>query len=348
MKAFDVEVKSEKDADLLAQIQSRLDNLTKPPSSLGRLENFVRQYCLCRGNADARIRKKSLFVFAGDHGITSEGVAPFPREVTVQMVENMLAGGAAVTVMARMAHIDYRVVDMGVDRLFSPHEYLIDKKVASGTRSFLAGCAMEADLCQSAVRRGVSLCDDYEFDIAAIGEMGIGNTSSASALFALLLDKNGEDTVGRGTGADGELLRKKRRVVGEAVRFHRSHWDGTALDALRRVGGYEIAGMTGFILGCAEKRVPVVVDGFIATAASICAVSMNACVKKCLFFGHVSDEQFHRFVLEYLGVKPVLELGMCLGEGTGAVLGMQIIEQALNCYHNMATFSSAGVSNRDA
>jgi nicotinate-nucleotide--dimethylbenzimidazole phosphoribosyltransferase len=178
--------------------------------------------------------------------------------------------------------------------------------------------------------------------------MGIGNTSSASALCALLLGRDGSDAVGAGTGATGSLLETKRRVIDAAVRFHRDQWDNTAEDALRRVGGFEIAGMTGYMLGCAARRVPVVVDGFIATAAALCAIKMQPAVSDYLFFGHVSDEQFHKNVLEELGVSAILNLGMRLGEGSGAVLGVQILEQAMNCYHNMATFSSAGVSNRDS
>jgi nicotinate-nucleotide--dimethylbenzimidazole phosphoribosyltransferase len=176
--------------------------------------------------------------------------------------------------------------------------------------------------------------------------MGIGNSSSASALFALLLDKDGASTVGKGTGAEGELLDRKREIIRKSVEFHKQLWNGTAFDALCRVGGYEIAGMTGFILGCASMKKPVVVDGFITTASALVAIKLAPAVKDYLFFGHVSNEQFHRSVLSETGSDAILQLEMRLGEGTGAALSMHIIEQALNCYHQMATFSSAKVTNR--
>ncbi|KMQ49643.1 Nicotinate-nucleotide--dimethylbenzimidazole phosphoribosyltransferase [Chitinispirillum alkaliphilum] len=346
MSTVEIEVSKTANPELESSVKTRLDNLTKPPGSLGRLEEFVLKYCLCRGNADAKVNRKSLKIFASDHGITAQGVAPFPKEVTVQMVHNMLGGGAAVVVMCKSAGVEYRVIDVGVDGDFDRHDLLICKKVSRGTESFYSDCAMSREECDSALRTGIEIASKEESDITAVGEMGIGNTSSASALYALLLDVDGASTVGMGTGAVGALYEKKCRVIDEAVCFHRETWDGTAVDALRRVGGYEIAAMTGYIIGCAQKRIPVVIDGFIATASALCAIKMEPTVLDYLFFGHVSDEQFHRNVLDSLGVKPILELGMRLGEGTGAVLAMQIIEQALNCYHNMATFASAGVSDR--
>jgi len=329
------------------EIQKRLDDLTKPPGSLGKLESFVMRYCLCKGSADAKLEKKSIHVFAADHGITAEGVSPYPKEVTVQMVLNMLNGGAAVSVMARHAAISCTVVDMGIAQTLPAHPMLIDKKVAMGTASFLTACAMSDTACLQAIEHGIALGKTLDSDIAAIGEMGIGNTSSASALYALLLQTSGSQTVGRGTGATGALLEQKQNIIDRAVQFHRSQWDHTPLDALCRVGGLEIAGMAGFILGCAQARIPVIIDGFIASAAALCASAMHPDAKEYLFFGHVSDEQFHRVALQQMQADPILQLNMRLGEGTGAVLAMQLIEQALTCYHSMATFSSAGVSNRD-
>jgi nicotinate-nucleotide--dimethylbenzimidazole phosphoribosyltransferase len=261
------------------------------------------------------------------------------------MVLNMLSGGAAVSVMCRQAGVEYKVVDMGVASDFADHEKLLKHKVAPGTRSFLHGSAMTPEECCRAVDAGRLVAIELNCDIAAIGEMGIGNTSSASALVALVLGVDGSTAVGRGTGAEGELLDRKRRVIHEAVKFHRLQSEGSPMEA--QVGGFEIAGMVGFIFGCAQRRIPVVVDGFIATAAALVASEDQPSVKDYLFWGHVSEEQFHRSVLEKLGARPILQLGMRLGEGTGAVLALQVIEQALNCYHLMATFSSAGVSNRD-
>lgn len=333
---------------LREQVQRRLDDLTKPPGSLGMLEDLVLRYCLCSGMAQPSIDRKALCVFAADHGITAEGVSPYPAEVTAQMVENMLRGGAAVAVMCRHAGVAYRVVDMGVKADLTPHERLIDRKIAPGTASFLNGYAMSEQQVRSALEAGIALGKEEHCSVAGVGEMGIGNTSSASALCALLLDKSGKETAGAGTGTSGPALERKRHVIDAAVGFHRKQWDGTAEDALRRVGGFEIAGMTGYILGCAAGRIPVVIDGFIATASALCAMKTSPHVKDYLFFGHVSDEHFHRAVLDAVEARPVLDLGMRLGEGTGAILGMQVIEQALHCYREMATFSSAGVSNRGA
>lgn len=348
MPTLTTTIPATENVSLQKTVQTRLDNLTKPQGSLGRLEEFVMRFCLCRGSADASIKKKTLMVFAGDHGITAEGVASFPTEVTAQMVHNMLSGGAAVTVMCNKAGVDYHVVDMGVIAQFNHHHLLLDYKVAKGTKSFLNAVAMTKEQCTAAVEAGLAIAQTLECDIAAVGEMGIGNTSAASALLALLLDKSAVSTVGKGAGADAQLLERKQRIIAEAVRFHREQWDGSPMDALRRVGGYEIAGMMGFILGCAQRRIPVVVDGFITTSSALCAVKMVPVVKEYLFFGHASDEHFHRTILRELQVRPILELDMRLGEGTGAVLAMQIIEQALHCYHTMATFTSAGVSNRDS
>jgi nicotinate-nucleotide--dimethylbenzimidazole phosphoribosyltransferase len=333
-------------ASLSKKIAARLDDLTKPPRSLGRLEEFALQYCLCRKSEEARITRSGMYVFAGDHGITAEGVAPYPKEVTTQMVHNMVAGGAAISVMCRNAGIDCTVVDMGVDADFTPAPGLHIAKVGRGTRSFLRESAMTNPECERAVAAGMSLAQSCEADLCGIGEMGIGNTSSASALCALLMGCDGAETVGRGAGAEGAVLDKKRHVIADAVTFHRREWNKTPLDALRRVGGYEVAGMVGFILGCAKKRIPVVVDGFIATTAALTVVKAAPVAKEYLFFGHASNEQFHRRVLSSLGVRPILDLDMRLGEGTGAALAMQIIAQAMNCYHQMATFSSAGVSGR--
>jgi len=328
-------------------VQYRLDNLTKPQGSLGRLEEMVLQYCLARDSEDAIIRRKKCFVFAADHGITDEKVTPFPREVTVQMVLNMLSGGAAVTVMCANSGVECSVVNMGVDGVFDPHPRLIERSIGRGTRNFHSEAAMSDAECCKAIDAGYWLGIETDADICAIGEMGIGNSSSASALYSMLLGTDAVLTVGKGTGADGALLERKRRVIAESLSIHFGQWDGTPFDAIRRVGGFEIAAMTGFIIGCAAKRIPVVIDGFIASVSALCALKMYPDIYGYLFWGHTSNEQFHKAALDSIEVKPVLNLGMRLGEGTGAVLAMTIIEQALNCYHQMASFGSAGVSNRD-
>jgi len=330
--------------DLEKEIVNRLNNLTKPIGSLGRLEEFALRYCLCRGNAGAQLSRMKIFTFAGDHGITEENVTPYPSEVTYQMVLNMVHGGAAISVMCRKAGIDCAVVDMGVKGAFQQFSGLLIRKIAPGTRNFKKELAMSDEECLKALYAGYDLAQGSACDLLGIGEMGIGNTSSASALYSLLLDLDPEDTIGAGTGSVGAFLEKKKQVVRDGVLFHRREWDHTPLGALRRVGGFEIAGMTGMILGGAESRIPVVVDGFVATAAALVAVKMEPAAKGYLFFAHASAEHFHKPFLASQGIRPILSLDMRLGEGTGSVLAMQIIAQAMECYHRMATFDSAGVS----
>jgi nicotinate-nucleotide--dimethylbenzimidazole phosphoribosyltransferase len=335
------------DEALEREILDRLNNLTKPIGSLGRLEEFALRYCLCRGNAGAPLSRMKIFTFAGDHGITEENITPYPSEVTYQMVLNMVGGGAAISVMCKKAGIDCTVVDMGVKSSFQEFPGLLIKKIAGGTSNFKKGPAMSNEECLKALEVGKDLAKGSDSDLLGIGEMGIGNTSSASALYSLLLDVDPEETIGAGTGSVGVLLDKKKQVVRDAVLLHRREWDRTPLEALRRVGGFEIAGMTGMILGGAENRTPVVIDGFVATAAALVAMKMEPEVKDYLFFAHASAEQFHKPFLASQDIEPILSLNMRLGEGTGSVLAMQIIAQAMECYHRMATFDSAGVSGKE-
>jgi nicotinate-nucleotide--dimethylbenzimidazole phosphoribosyltransferase len=338
---------STKGASLEKKIKEHLDDLTKPPGSLGRLEEFVLQYCLCRGDADAKLNAMHMFTFAADHGITDEKVAPFPKEVTKQMVLNMVNGGAAISVLCKNADIEYNVVDMGVDADFAINsEVLLKHKVANGTKSFLGGPAMTKKQGEQAMLAGYELGKNCGADMVGVGEMGIGNSSSASALYSLFLDIDPEKTVGAGTGASGDFLLHKKKVINDAVTFHKKKWDGSGFDGLCRLGGFEIAGIAGLIFGAAEKRIPTVVDGFISCAAALVAMEMNPVVQDYLFFAHVSSEKFHRDFLNTISAKPILNLDMRLGEGTGAAIAMQIIQQAMNCYHQMATFSSAGVANK--
>ncbi len=334
------------DEELKRKIIDHLNDLTKPQGSLGRLEEFTLKYCLCRGRADASIDSMKVFTFAGDHGITEENITPFPSEVTPQMVLNMAHGGAAVSVMCRNAGIDYSVVDIGVNADFEDIRGLEKQKVAGGTKNFKIGPAMSIDECKQAIEIGSVLGRNTHADLVGAGEMGIGNTSSASALYSLLLDLDAEETVGPGTGSTGDLLEKKKAVITAAIEKHKKEWDGSPFDALCRVGGYEIAGIAGLIFGCASQGTPVVIDGFISSSAALLAMRMKPVTRDYLFFSHASAETFHKSFLEREGIRPILSLGMKLGEGTGAVLAMQIIAQAMACYNNMATFSSAGVSNR--
>jgi len=325
-------------------IQAHLDDLTKPKGSLGKLESFAMQYCMCRNSATARIKNPQLFTVAADHGITAQNITPFPKEVTQQMTLNMLQGGAAVSVMCKNANIRYSVVDAGVDADFPDHPLLIKRKIAYGTEDFSTTSAMSYEQCGDALRAGATLATQSEADLIGIGEMGIGNSASASALYALLLDLNADTTTGAGTGSVGDLLVHKTVTIQKALDLHRKEWDFSPFDALRRCGGLEIAMISGMILGAASGRIPVVVDGFISGVAALCAIRLKPEVRDYLFFSHVSAEKFHREFYNREGIEPVFDLEMRLGEGTGAVIAMQIIFQALNCYHEMATFSSALVS----
>jgi nicotinate-nucleotide--dimethylbenzimidazole phosphoribosyltransferase len=340
-------IATEIDNGLIKTIQIKLDNLTKPVGSLGTLEQIVMHYCCCRNDSNAVISSPQMYVFAADHGITAEGVSPYPKEVTTQMVLNMLGGGAAINVVCKNAGIGCTVVDVGVDSDFADHPTLLKRKVARGTGSFLNDTAMTAEQCQAALQVGYDIGSGADASLFGIGEMGIGNTSAAAALVGLLLNKNADETAGMGTGATGALFQKKCRIIDNALVYHRKGWDGSPIDALRRVGGLEIAAMAGAILGAASKRKAVVVDGYIATSAALIAIKISSSIKNFLFFGHVSNESYHRSLLSEIGVEPILDLGMRLGEGSGAALAIQIIVQAMNCYHQMATFSSAGVANRD-
>jgi nicotinate-nucleotide--dimethylbenzimidazole phosphoribosyltransferase len=335
-----------RDASLKQEIVNRLNNLTKPVGSLGRLEEFALRYCLCRGKVEAEISRMKIFTFAGDHGITEEKITPYPSEVTYQMVLNMINGGAAISVMCKKAGIDCAVVDMGVKGTFHEQSGLLIRKIGSGTKNFLKEPAMSEEECMKALHAGYDLATESGCDLLGVGEMGIGNTSSASALYSLILDVDPLETVGMGTGSVGVLLEKKKQVIREAVLLYKKAVRGAPLEALRRVGGFEIAGMTGMILGAAKTRIPTVVDGFVASAAALVAMRVEPETKDYLFFAHASAEQYHETFLKGEGIRPVLSLDMRLGEGTGSVLAMQIIAQAMECYNRMATFQSAGVSDK--
>lgn len=327
-------------------VSCHLDDLTKPKGSLGRLEEFVLQYCLCRQSREAAIRRPCILTFAADHGITEMGITPFPAEVTAQMVKNMAGGGAAVSVMATQAGYPFRVIDVGVKADLTGRDNLLIRKIRKGTRNFLKQPAMSREEVVRAIGIGIETVDAMDADLLGLGEMGIGNSSSASALYSLILGVDPVECVGPGTGSRGELLKKKIRCIEEAIGFHRNGWDATPLDALARVGGLEIAAIVGAILGACRKATPIVIDGFICSAAAIVAMQLSPLVHEYLFFSHVSDEPFHRKFMKSQRIKPVLDMGMRLGEGTGAVLAMQILQQALACYHQMATFSGASVSGR--
>ncbi len=330
--------------------QQHLDSLTKPLGSLGQLEAVAAQYVAWREEEVPKIAGKAVYVFAGDHGITDEGVSAYPREVTPQMVLNFLKGGAAINALARQTNSDIVVVDVGVDFDFNGAVGLRHRKVRRGTRNFARQAAMSEAELNAALQVGIDLANEASAQgrtLIALGEMGIGNTSSATAITAALTGKPVSELTGRGTGLDEPRCVRKSQIIDQALRHHFGDFQKTtppAIEVLRCVGGLEIAAITGAVLGAASRRIAVVIDGFIcsAGAAVACALAPNA--RFGIIAGHLSQEPGHRVLLEAMGVKPVLQLDMRLGEGTGAVLTFPLIESAVRIYNEMATFDSAGVS----
>ena len=338
------------DRSLLGAVSAHLDNLTKPPGSLGRLEEIAAQYCLMTGTADPLLGPKRIYVFAGDHGVSAKRVSAFPKEVTVQMVLNMLRGGAAINVLARNAGADVRVVDMGVDGTFENAEGLIDRKVRPGTADISEGPAMTREEAMRAVTVGIELAREAHAEGIALlgtGEMGIANTTASAAVMAALLPCTPEEIVGRGTGIDDATLENKIQLVRKALSANGDRL-GDPMDVLASVGGLEIAGIAGLVLGGAALKIPVVVDGFVTSAGALVACRMAPSVKDYIFFSHLSAEMGHRKFFAEMEARPLLDFGLRLGEGTGAAVAMPIIEAAIKIYREMATFETAGVSGKDA
>jgi nicotinate-nucleotide--dimethylbenzimidazole phosphoribosyltransferase len=334
------------DPALLQQAQSLLDNKTKPLGSLGRLEEFARRFAAIRGDLSPDTSRKVIFTFAGDHGVVEEGVSAFPREVTPQMVYNFLRGGAGVNVLARHAGAEVRVVDIGVDHDFAPVAGLISRKVARGTKNFAKGPAMTREQALAAIGVGIELARQAAAEGVAMvgtGEMGIGNTTPSSAIISALSGKPVREVTHRGTGINDAALANKIRVIEQGLTVNRPD-TGDPLDVLAKVGGLEIAGIAGLVLGCAACRIPVVSDGFISTAGALIASELHPAVKDYLFAAHQSVEIGHRFMMERIGIEPILDLGMRLGEGTGAALAMMLIEGGVKILGEMATFAQAGVA----
>jgi len=337
------------DSAWLVRTRARLDRLTKPLGSLGDLEVIAERMVAIRQSESESELKKMAYVFAADHGVTAEGVSAYPREVTRQMVLNFLSNGAAINVLARQHGAELVVVNVGVDGDFGPIPGLVDRKIRSGTRNMLHEPAMSEDDLNRALQVGVEMAEsahEKNCCLLAVGEMGIGNTTSASVITAVLTSQPPALVTGKGTGINSEAHIRKVRVIESVIEKHFPDRANSTdpMDVLRSVGGLEIAAMTGMILGAARHGIAVIMDGFISTAAGALAYAMTPQIKDYLFAGHSSEEPGHRFLLDFIGLTPILSLGMRLGEDTGAVLAMPIIESAIRLYGEMATFASAGVS----
>ncbi len=336
------------DAEVEVKAQARLDNLTKPQGSLGKLEWLAARTCAIKKDLAAKVDRKTILTFAGDHGVVAEGVSAFPQEVTPQMVLNFLAGGAGVNVLAKHVGAEVRVIDVGVASEVNG-EGLIVKNVRRGTDNMAKGPAMAVTEALAAIKAGMEVARDAIADGAEIigtGDMGIGNTTPSAALFAALLPAKVEEVTGRGTGINDAALQNKIRVIEKALAVNSDRL-GSPLEALAAVGGFEIAAICGAIIEAARCRIPVVVDGFISTAAALVAIRLNDKIKDYCFFSHMSAEQGHRIFFESMGLEPLLHLGLRLGEGTGAALSMGLVEAGLKIMNEMATFGEAGVSESE-
>jgi nicotinate-nucleotide--dimethylbenzimidazole phosphoribosyltransferase len=339
------------DPAFLQQARTHLDHLTKPLGSLGRLEDIAARFVgISKGNPGWPLNK-AAYVFAADHGIVAEGVSAYPKEVTWQMVLNFLEEGAAINVLAGLHHADLTIVDVGVAADFGDLPGLTRRKIRLGTRNMLHEAAMTEDEMLGALQIGLEMATrarEKRQTLIAVGEMGIGNTTSASVITAILTRQPPAVVTGKGTGLERRAHEHKISVVDAVIQKHFGKEprisDAQPLAVLQRVGGLEIAAMVGLVLGAARYQIPVITDGFISTAAAALAYAVEPRVKEYLFAGHCSQEPGHRFLLDCVGLDPILTLDMRLGEGTGAVLAMPIIESAVRLYTDMATFASAGVS----
>jgi nicotinate-nucleotide--dimethylbenzimidazole phosphoribosyltransferase len=322
--------------------------LTKPPGSLGRLEEIANRCAAIRESFELTASRPRIVLFAADHGVCAEGVSAYLQEVTAQMVLNFLRGGAAINALARAGGIELKVVDVGVATPLPLSSDLISRRGAPGTRNFCQGPAMTDAEMRAALETGIELACDSAMagcDLLGFGEMGIGNTTAASAITAALTRQPLEALVGCGAGADDACLARKRSAIQRALALHADNLV-SPLGILRCVGGLEIAAMCGFCLGAAARRVPVVTDGFIATAAAALAVRLCPASSGYLFASHRSTEPGHAHLLAIPGQDPLLDLRMRLGEGTGAALAMKLIQAAVAAFTQMATFATAGVSNK--
>ncbi|MFS2115628.1 nicotinate-nucleotide--dimethylbenzimidazole phosphoribosyltransferase [Herbaspirillum frisingense] len=333
------------DAALAARLDARINEKTKPQGSLGALERLARQIGLIQATDRPTLRRPAIVICAGDHGVTAEGVSAYPQSVTWQMVENFLAGGAAINVFARQNECALTIVDVGVNHDFGVRTGLLDRKIAYGTANFCLGPAMTAVQCESAIQAGLQWAASVDADVLGFGEMGIGNTTAAAALMAALTGMAVEDCIGAGTGMDQQGMARKADAITRALRLHAQGSTPLApLEQLAALGGLEIAFMVGAMLGAAKRRLVLLIDGFIVTSALLVAAALQPAVLDYCVFSHCSDEAGHARMLQYLQARPLMQLDLRLGEGTGAALALPLLRAAVNFVEQMATFSSASVS----
>ncbi len=331
---------------LKEQLKHKIDFKTKPLGALGLLEDLALQIGQIQNTLTPELKNPAILVFAGDHGLTDEGISPFPKEVTWQMVMNFVAGGAAINVFCRQNGIKLKVVDAGVDFDFPEGVPVVDAKVARGTRNMRREPAMTAEECATAIKKGRKLVKQeaaQDCNIIGFGEMGIGNTSPSSLLMHRFLNIPIEDCTGSGTGMHGEQLAHKMQILKEVSEKYDPK---TPEETLTTFGGLEIAMMVGAMLEAREQRMILLIDGFIATAAALTAIRINPEVRENCVFCHSSDERGHKLMLEHLNARPMLQLNLRLGEGSGAALALPLVQAAVNFLNEMASFENAGVTNK--
>ncbi len=330
----------------MATTLKRLDNLTKPVGSLGGLEKMVCQLAGIQGTFPPALPRKALVLMAADHGVTAEGVAASPPEVTEQMLYNFIRGGAAINVLSRHANADLVVVDVGVKCDFPPDLPIMHCKVRRGTDNMRLKAAMSREDVIAAIKVGITMVESLAsqgYTVIGLGEMGIGNTTASSAITSVFTGKPVSEVVGKGGGIPSDRIAHKVRVVEEAIANNKPN-PQDAIDVLAKVGGLEIAAMAGVVLAAAANRMMLVIDGFISSSAVLAAYKLSSRIKPYLLATHLSEEPGHQAILDIVGLTPFLHLNMCLGEGTGGVLGMTVLDAAVKILHEMATFEEARVS----
>lgn len=326
----------------LDQARAYQTRLTKPLGSLGMLEDVAVQFCAWQQSNSPKCDKVQIAIFAADHGVCAQGVSAFPQAVTTQMVMNFVKGGAAISVLAKQLDAEFKVINLGLLSEVNNHQALVNSPVKAGTNDFTQEAAMSADELLTALDIGRQQVDE-KASLFIGGDMGIGNTTSASAIYSVLLKQAPEQTVGPGTGVDKNGIENKRKALYQAFNLHGEQLN-TPLSALQHVGGLEIAGLVGAYIASAQAGVPILVDGFITSAAALLAVQINPSSRDWMMFAHASAEPAHRLALDSLDAKPLLDIGMRLGEGSGAGVAVPLIRSALALHSQMATFDSAGVS----
>ncbi len=336
------------DKNAMSLARARQDTLTKPAGSLGKLEELSIRLAGIQGRSNPRISQKAIAIMVADHGVVAEGTSAYPQEVTAQMVLNFVRGGAAINVISRQIGARVVVVDIGISADTGSFPGIVHCKVARGTNNMCRGPAMTPEQAEQAIETGIEIVNSEisrGLDIVGTGDMGIGNTTASSAICAVVTGKSAAEVTGRGTGLDDKQLRHKVEVINRALLVNRPE-ASRPLEVLAKVGGLEIGGLVGVMLGAASHRLPVMIDGFISGAAALVAAGLCPQCKDYLIAAHVSVEPGHKYMLEHLGIEPLMDLNMRLGEGTGAALGIFLAETSCRVLSEMATFAEAGVSEK--